>query len=176
MTLVPIIYTSLLIFSALLLFVIFVSYISYKAKGGSRKEREIRNEYSAKQIKMKNPPINVSSNIVINNNHSQMLNRIASQEYSKNIHVPSQPKVVAQTKNYEMKQASQKFISTEPTRKLNRTTIDDRISVLNTSNSYYQSSVYRKEQSKTPSHRLPDLNILNYYSDKGGSEFITLSA
>ncbi|MEW6653934.1 MAG: hypothetical protein AB1394_10760 [Bacteroidota bacterium] len=170
MTLVPIIYTSLLIFSAILLFVVIVSYISFKAKGKTKKSIELKSQVRPINVQIKPVP----SKPVVGGREAQVVRQRTSQiqytnynykEQASSSRVQQEKRVANNTEPlYSSRNSNQKKL---------RLTRDERLSIVNAPINYSQQN---QPQQRIASHRLPDLNILNYYSDKKGTEFITLSA
>lgn len=174
MTLVPIIYTSLLIFSALLLFVIIVSYISFKAKGRNGKSFEIKSQAKPNHVQMKHAHINIPSKLNAGYRAAPVVQQRTTQIQYTYKHVPSSS---AQHGKQNANNIDQMHSFKNSGQKANRLTRDERLSIVNAPINYNTQHIQQNpQQQRIASHRLPDLNILNYYSDKSGSEFITLSA
>ncbi|OGU69725.1 MAG: hypothetical protein A2499_00285 [Stygiobacter sp. RIFOXYC12_FULL_38_8] len=167
MTLVPIIYTSLLIFSSILLFVILFSYISFKAKSNLRKASELKVHVGNQNVQIRPVAIPVQhAPIIIKKgnpglvrqnpvrgeySHSRSANPVSIDDYRQN-----------QTRNS----------ITRPT----RLTREDRIVIMNDTTKLHTAKTVPSQAEQRTYQRLPDLNLLNYYSDRTDSEFITLTA
>ena len=167
MTLVPIIYTSLLIFSAILLFVILFSYISFKAKSNMRKAHELRVPLRNHNVQIRPAAISVQHTPIIIRKENPVVVRQnqVREEYSRSQSIkPSNPNDYRQyqTRNH----------SPRPT----RLTREDRIVIMNDSNKLHTDRTVPSQAEQRIFQKLPDLNMLNYYSDRTGSEFITLTA
>lgn len=158
MTLVPIIYTSLLIFSCFLLFVIIVSYISYKTKS--------REQVFSRQVKVVEEgflPLSVEPAFINNNNKPkrQIPVRIT--------HSNSPAKFKNSTVNRKSKYDSYSN-STH--------TIKNRIEILNHTENFKHSSTEDDYEAGVPSHFSDhsEINLLNFYSDIPTQDFVTLTA
>lgn len=177
MTLVPIIYTSLLIFSAILLFVLIVSYISFKAKGGDRRSIEVKRQVLQNTVQMQPAYVNIQSTPVVNYRTAQMVKQKTTQIKNSNNSNPMPSSVRASQEQYRPNNFEQKYFDRNENKRASRITREDRISILNSPISYsYKSTPHISQHTEKVSNRLPDLNILHYYSDNTGSDFITLSA
>lgn len=183
MTLLPIIYTSLLIFSAFLLFVIMISYASYKMKGGRNQVKRfdrlepqlqpIVNTVPVRRIAsvqvtqtvypQKYPLILKKNDDRINN---QYRNRGTKRIVPENQHV-NQERL---TKNISSNRLSYE--------KSARSESQSRIEIMNTSERYNQSSYYQQSPVRQPksAQSLTDVNLLNYYSDRNDTGFVSLTA
>jgi hypothetical protein len=161
MTLVPIIYTSLLIFSAVLVFVILVSYISYKAKGGNKRTHlatvPISHQHS---VHVQHAPIIIRKERPIISGNVEPRNFSHQNNYSKQVG----------KKHIEDKKISQ-YPDDGSSRRQLRQTREDRIAIMN--NTVVQKAPVSERKT---SIQLNDANLLNYYSDIPNSEFLTLTA
>jgi len=178
MTLVPIIYTSLLIFSAILLFVIIVSYISFKAKGGNNKPFNSQKHTRINQVQMKPAYVNIPSTSGIGYASAAVVHQRTSKIQATPIY--NNRPVQSAAALHNERNVSNNFVQRERERNNNQNvkkfTREERISIVNTPSNYSQPVLQSKVQTRTNTHKLPDLNLLNYYSDKNGTDFITLSA
>lgn len=167
MTLVPIIYTSLLIFSSILLFVILFSYISFKAKSSLRKGNELRVPLGNQTIQNRPVviPIQHAPIIIRKENPVVVRQNSVQAEFSR-----SQSKRAVNPNDYRQHQTGNSY--PRPT-KLTR---EDRIVIMNDTNKTHTAKVIPSHKEQRTFQQLPDLNLLNYYSDRADSEFITLTA
>lgn len=173
MTLVPIIYTSLLIFSAILLFVLIVSYISFKAKGGDKRALEVKR----KTVQIQPSYVSHQSAPVVNYKAAPIIQQKTTQLNYSSKSNPVQSSVKVNQEQLLSNKFEQKYFDRNENRKANSITREDRISILNSPISYsYKSKPLIPKHTEKISNRLPDLNMLHYYSDNTGSDFITLSA
>ena len=167
MTLVPIIYTSLLIFSAILIFVILVSYISFKTKSNLRKINELRVPVGSQSMQIRPTAISVQHAPIIIRKENPVVVRQTQvrADYSR-----SQSVNTVNPNDYRQPQTRNSY--PRPT-KLTR---EDRIVIMNDSNKLHIERTIPSLVEQRTFQRLPDLNVLNYYSDRSDSEFITLTA
>jgi len=192
MALVPIIYTSLLIFSSLLLFVIIVSYISYKAKDKNppyikSNVTEQYSEFKPANLNFNNLPakpasIQYSQSInypVINpeedqerGNFNKPIQNISRNDKTYASH--SQPirrnvKVEAYNKFQEVKGMNQK-----------PTFSRSRIKIMNDSGQFGTTPVETEfdnsHNSVSSENNLSEINLFNYYSDRQDLGLVMLSA
>ena len=193
MTLVPIIYTSLLIFSAILLFVLLVSYISYKTKARGKVSR------SAEQIPIRR--------LVLAGNTLQIHNRagktVAGQMQSARRRQCMPPAAAKKhfTQNVENRRTERHNLNTREdfvrsnqsdknyntnksytVNKGNKATQfveqQRRLEIMN-QNEKFRTMVERRSYNEDlPKHgpNLAEMNLLNYYSDNNEFEMVTLSA
>ncbi|MDP2035915.1 MAG: hypothetical protein Q8S39_02170 [Ignavibacteria bacterium] len=167
MTLVPIIYTSLLIFSAILVFVILVSYISFKTKSNLRKINELRVPVRNQSMQIRPAAIHVQHAPIIIRKENPVVvrqNQVRA-EYSR-----SQSVKPVNPNDYSQHQTRNSY--PRPT-KLTR---EDRIVIMNDSSKLHTDRTVPSQVEQITFQKLPDLNILNYYSDRADSDFITLTA
>lgn len=192
MTLVPIIYTSLLIFSTFLLFAIIVSYISYRAKSRSKLPRSIEPRPNHRLVLASNTiPINnyvknsitkqmqTSLPITINNNFSAKKHftqsvgnsnterqKSYSHEYFKKIN--EQNKVAKTDKSSTVNQRS------KTTQIIERR----RLEIMNQNENFRTIGERRSYKEDLPKQgpNLAEMNVLNYYSDNNEYDMVTLSA
>ena len=189
MSLVPIIYTSLLIFSAFLLFVIIVSYISYKAKAGERIPVHVRyadplgnriiaqpipvNNYGTfKQIPMQNslsvkPAIQYSNQMREQNSNNNYSNAVHAMQHSlkKDTQFVKENRDVLQDENYIHSSNRESY----PQKKVTKSVpMSNRLEILNRS-ANFKTSVLENDISTKRVHRYTnngDVNLLNFYSDR----------
>lgn len=165
MTLVPIIYTSLLIFSSILLFVILFSYVSFKAKSSLRKGNELRVPLGNQNIQNRPVVIPVQHSPIIIRKENPVVVRQNSVQAEF-----SHSKRTVNPNDYRQPQTRNSY--PRPT-KLTR---EDRIVIMNDSNKLHTERSVPSQVEQRTFQKLPDMNVLNYYSDRAGSEFITLTA
>ena len=193
MALVPIIYTSLLIFTALLLFVIGVSYISFKAKDkytGPAEFKEIRQNsfevrptnYNFNNLSVKPVTVQYRQSIdypIVNhaeehagknfrnslpiNIQNEAVNDFHSQQIKRNL------KVEAYDKFQEAKRINQKTTFSR-----------NRIEIMNNSVPYNNTSIESEFDNFHSSFRsrnnISEKSLLNYYSDVEDLDLVMLSA
>lgn len=154
MTLVPIIYASLLIFSVLLLFVIIISYISFKLKP----QKQLATQQSG-YIKT----VNINR---INNYQQDQIKQAKSY----------QPKsIIKETVYYSKNLDNKNNIAPvfRNTRRLEIMNINDK--KLNFSN-YNPVKFHEVKHSANKNFRITDENILNFYSDNSIKNYSSFSA
>lgn len=182
MTLLPIIYTSLMIFSAFLFFVIIVSYISFKLKGGRNQFRNSQ-QLAPVPIIAARPVRIVSSTPVLqkpvrpnyNLNHNMI---------EKNINTQIKSELRNDYNDYraaEKRQSEHANYNVAKQNPLNRNTKSasraTRIEIVNTSEKNNRPlTVDFPIRSIRSSQSLSDANILNYYSDRNDKGFVSLKA
>lgn len=159
MTLVPIIYTSLLIFSSLLLFVIVASYISFKLRPKPIAETVIRREFvrpvNINRIAQASAPRVVQST----NNNSR-------QNYSQQLPNPQ---------IHKERSINQKPLPTRVNK--GRETNTKRLEIMNTAEIFNHQNSYSDFNKVTrDSVRVSDSNILNFYSDYNDSKFSSITS
>lgn len=153
MTLVPIIYTSLLIFSGLLLFVVIASYISFKLKS--------------------------TNTLTSNNNHSQIkINRV--QNYKPQPIYYSQQNYVHTNKNEMTKNElainNKKQIYEKSNFNKTQSKTTKRIEIMNTNEKYkFNKPNNFVNNSKKENFRITDTNILDFYSDNNSRNYSTIA-
>jgi hypothetical protein len=180
MTLLPIIYTSLLLFATLLFFVLMVSYISFKvkSKGTMPGSRQIEIPQPAPIIiPAKASPARVVVRESYPLDYSKLEKRIQYQtssinNYRNEEHIrPSErkPRPIELSTRYSTNNyRSGKSSGFEKSR----------IKIVNTSehpnfSSFRETTIIPKIKS---AQGLTDMNLLNYYSDRNESGFVTLTA
>lgn len=172
MTLVPIIYTSLLIFSALFIFVIIVSFISFKIKSRS-------GGYDRREYPLNLQPVHTHvQNPVINRNYelekSRLLNDYrVKQEIAK---VQQQHRIIKVTQDVKKDDPVPRSESYQQFANPNIQKEKRRIEIMNTSQRNYS---FKNDEGDNRNLRstsnLTDLNLLSYYSDLGENKLIHLS-
>ncbi|GEM_PF-5020904 len=190
MTLVPIIYTCLLIFSSFLLFVFIISYISYKAKAVVRSSHNVK-PISKNQLTFAayTIPINYRTvEPVVKQRQSNLPTTISNNLPAKN-HI-TQNIVTRNTERQNIDQGDYN-IRSSPAEKYYK----NKRSVVNNSNTADRFIEQRRFESinetrniKTteernnyedfPKHEsnLAEMNLLNYYSDNNEYDMVALSA
>jgi len=191
MTLVPIIYTSLLIFTSFLLFAIIVSYISYRAKARSKLPHSIehipirRLVLASNTLQINNSvrrpitkqiqtglPITINNNFPAKKHFTQNLensktdrHKLYSREYFTRIN--EQNKDIKAHKTY----ANQRTKNTQiiETR---------RLEIMNQNENFRTIGERRDYREDLPKQgpNLAEMNVLNYYSDNNEYDMVTLSA
>lgn len=192
MTLVPIIYTSLMISGAVLFLVITISYIAYKAKGNSRSRNpQGQTDYRNHQItvipRTNNTrnfqtvpiPVTVKQAVTRINMEQAAMYNSRTNRYVSNIS--------NQTKSFDNKNNNQKrvgrdtysnnYTNYDGSRHSKRTT-STRIEVMNHSDRF-NTSPAKYEEIRKPvyaAQNLSELNLINLYSDNSDMKFVTLTA
>ncbi len=154
MTLVPIIYTSLLIFSAILLFVIIISYISFKLKP----QKQL--------VPLQSGFIKTVNINRINNYQQDQVNQVKSYQ-PKSI----MKETVYYSKNLDNKNHIAPVIKN--TRRLEiMNTYDKKLNINNNNPVKFQEVQY----SANKNFRITDENILDFYSDNSVRNYSSFSA
>jgi hypothetical protein len=192
MTLVPIIYTSLLIFTALLFIVILFSYLSYKAKSrGKLPKREVDFiRYSPVPVVQ---PVYVKSN-------NQVHRQVQVQPVIQTAKRPVQNKAQEQYQNPRDNSRNERRESGSQGQYLNTQNIEDknqrprsltenrekmrfqtRIEIMNESEKFRNTKVRNNPpepalKRASRSTGLSELNVLNYYSDVENTDLVSLNA
>jgi hypothetical protein len=177
MTLVPIVYTSLIIFASLLTFVIISSYIAFKAKSGSRMRPNIEEAqlgYIPRPILVNNIPLQRESN--------RVQTRLIPQNYvpKPTKTTPYQAEIKYKTMwNIESQKSKQenaprKHKSSQYSRMTKQI---DRIEIMNNTERFRRTSEF-DNVSLQPSGTISDSNLLNYYSDRADTniDFTVMNA
>lgn len=155
MTLVPIIYTSLLIFSALLLFVIIVSYISFKLKP-QRIPETVHANYQRQ----------------ININRVDHLAQIPQQ-------IKARPIIIKQEKSYENISPQKVYAENNFHKRNTYSRNTRRLEIMNTSE-YFQNLPKERYEPKYDRRKdsliITDSNIFDFYADKSNSKFSSASS
>ena len=157
---------SLLIFSAMLIFVILFSYISFKAKSNLRKASELRIPVGNQSVQIRPAAIPVHHAPIIIKKESLAVR----QNYDRTDYGRTQP--IKPSKPNDYRQNQTRNSSAKPT----RLTREDRIVIMNDTNKLNTTRIVPSQAEQRTYQKLPDLNLLNYYSDRTDSEFITLTA
>jgi len=193
MTLVPIIYTSLLIFSTFLLFVISVSYISYKTKSYGKRKKIIGEAPKPSFVMaVQNPTMHFANNRNVNlqvrtplpisvNNNLTYKNRtpikVEKRSLEKNNPVQQfQNKKINYERRYNNSRNNPNFISRNEQPKSNR---KSRIEIVNKTQNFpnrFENPGLQKESLPQYGPNLAEMNLLNYYSDNSEINMVTLSA
>jgi len=182
MTLVPLIYTSLIIFSSLLFFVITVSYLSYKVK--SRHRKKLPSERLAIPTSVINSKPIMMNNIRLENNPPQVqatrfdgLNRFEGLSKQKSGKQPimnerkenrSYTQVTVRQDYFREKEKDLPFRDNEKT-SLRAT----RLKIMNESNSFRKTSEYDRNSSQQNYDRdkMVETNLFSYYDNSQASDF-----
>jgi len=192
MTLVPIIYTSLLIFFALLLFVLFVSYISYKTKARGKVSRSVepmpirRLALAGNTLQINNSagkivarqmqttqPITIDNNFSHKKHFTQNVETRRTERHKINtredfVRSNQHDKNYNTNKSYTFNHGNKSTQFVEPRR----------LEIMN-QNEKFRTMVERKSYIEDlPKHgpNLAEMNLLNYYSDNNEFGMVTLSA
>lgn len=192
MTLVPIIYTSLLIFSSFFLFVLTVSYISYKAKVRGKLPRSIEpipnrslalagntlqiNNYTRKPIVKQ---IQTGLPITINNNFSAKKHLTQGVENSKTERQKLYSHEYFTRTNEQNKDLKTNKTSTVNQRNKTTQIIERRrLEIMNQNENFRTAGTRRNYKEGLPKDgpNLAEMNVLNYYSDNNEYDMVTLSA
>ncbi len=191
MTLVPIIYTSLLIFSSFLLLAIIVSYISYRAKARGKLPRSIEPIPTRRLVLATNTlPIDnyvrkpiakqmqTGLPITINNNFSGKKHFTQGVENSKTARQKLYPHEYLTRINEQNKNL--KANKTSPNQRNKTTQIIERrrLEIMNQNENFRtigEGRNYREDLPKLGPN-LAEMNVLNYYSDNNEYDMVTLSA
>lgn len=190
MTLVPIIYTCLLIFSSFLLFVFVISYISYKAKASVRSSKSIK-PITEHRFAMAGYTIPIDYRVA---NPSSMPRqssrpRTIRNNSSTKKHI-TQNIAVRRTENEYQDGYNLRLNQTEKYDNMKKRSVANTSS---TANQFVEAQRFEKmkqrENSRTfeertnykenlPKHNpnLAEMNLLNYYSDNNENDMVTLSA
>jgi hypothetical protein len=176
MTLVPIIYTSLIIFASFLIFVVFASYIAFRARSGNKINRsmdEMQLGYIPQQALMNHEShrresvpiqtrVNAQSYISQSNNITL---GVSAQKYNDvNIH---------EIKRTQQKEISRQKKSAKQNLRSNRQT--DRIEIMNNSEKFKRTSEFDNFPTQV-SGTISDSNLLTYYSDRSDIDFTVMNA
>ncbi len=185
MTLLPIIYTSVLIFSAFMLFVIFLSYIIYKAKSKDRVPVYLKhfdplgNRLAVQPLIMNNNIIKQTSvttsfpsqKKVIHLDPARMKNR--QDDYTQAVQVMQRGKFSRQ-RNEQVVQNENSIRKTNYKSK----PISARIEVMNNTEKYKTKFMNEESKKITVPNRYTDhgdVNLLTFYSDLSDLDFVSLS-
>lgn len=187
MSLVPIIYTSLLIFSAFLLFVIIISYISYKAKSGDRLPAHLRNHIDplGNRILLSPMPVNnynVGRPISIQSSLPVLsairTSNAVNAQYSYDNYISavnSTQRKSSHRKTYREEFRDKSY--TQTYKKQLTKSVSDRLEIMNNSERF--KTQVRESDSGNASARHytshGDVNLFNFYSDKSDLDLVTLS-
>lgn len=185
MSLVPIIYTSLLIFSAFLLFVIIVSYISFKTKTRDRVPFHLKN-YDPLGNRLAVQPLAVNNYNIVrhtaaqyvipiqSNKHSQKLERLQKEEdnYLRSVQALKkktyEAKIFSDTDKKGENEIGRNKESYQLTRSYKPIPLLNRLEIMNQSEKFKtsvreESYSIKKEKSYT-NHG--DINLFSFYSDR----------
>lgn len=189
MSLVPIIYTSLLIFSAFLLFVIIISYISYKTKSGDRIPAHLRNHIDplGNRLVLSSMPVNnynVGKPISIQSSLPVLSairsSNAANAHYSYENYISSVNST--QRRSSRSKTYLEEFQDKNNTRTYKRkstksASVSDRLEIMNNSERF-KTQVRETDSGNIKAHHYTnhsDVNLFNFYSDRSDLDFVALS-
>jgi len=186
MTLLPIIYTSVLIFSAFMIFVISLSYIIYKAKAKDRVPVYLKhldplgNRLAVQSYSMNNSVIKQTSSSVSLPPQKKIVPlspvkmKSRNDEYTQAVNVMNKEKFSRQ-RNEQVNQNENSIRKSSNKLK----PISARIEVMNNSERY-KTKVTIEENKKVTSQNSytnhGDVNLLTFYSDKSDLDLVSLSA
>lgn len=192
MTLLPIIYTSLLIFSTFLLFVLSISYIAYKAKARGKLPRSLEpilnrrlalavntspvNNYVRKPFvkqRQSNLPITINNNFSTKKHFTQDVGTRRTERHNLN---PNEDfmRLNQPEKNYNTNKSS----TVNPRNKTTQFTERRRLEIMNQNENFRTIEERKSYKEDLPKQgpNLAEMNLLNYYSDNNEYEMVTLSA
>ena len=183
---------SLLIFSAFLLFVVIVSYISYKAKSGDRVPPHLRNHIDPLGNGLVLQPATVSNSIVVRQAAPKYLAPVQSiiesqkagelkrkeDNYTKAVQTIQQ--LTNKTKIYRAAQEKNEDWRKDESRKVTRyrsTLQSSRLEIMNQSEKFRTSvqDEYRSVRRENAYTNHGDLNIIAYYSDRSDADYTSFS-
>lgn len=190
MTLVPIIYTSLIIFSAISFFVLVVSYISYKAKSRNnipsyKREAEFqRIKLAVQPVIQRNPAI-----IRVQNYGTEKLKfqrdtakHTDSDSESYNLSVQAMRRranstiLLKQSSSERHRNKEYNEDAAEKNPRGNSNQNSQRLTIINNTERF-KSSVPREAAKKETAQRLAgnsDINVFNFYSDASDMDMVTI--
>ena len=192
MTLVPIIYTSLLIFFAFLLFVLTISYLSYKAKSKSKSSHFTEPITNRRLVLAGNTlPINNRVGKPVVKQIQASLPITLNNNFPTNKHF-TQSTETRRTKRQNLNQSEDSMRSNESDKhyNTNRSTSENprnkttqlikrrRHEIMNQNENFrtVEKRISYKEDLPKHGPNLAEINLLNYYSDNNEFEMVTLSA
>lgn len=189
MSLLPIIYTSLLIFTALFVIVLFVSYISYKAKTRNEipvylKHMDLSGSMAAVQpgVQNRNNTLKQYSNSVprIITEHKTKIrtspsnnNNARKSGSSYNVAVEVMRRKEEPVNEMEMARAKKNSRKSD----YRKSTINDRLVIMNNTEKFRTTSGNEVYEERPRRHHTShnELNVLTYYSDKPDMDFTVLA-
>ncbi len=179
MTLVPIIYTSLIIFSVLLFSVIIISYLSFKMRSRNRKNLPserigmTNNLNISRPIALSGPKLNVNPLPA----HSHYNNR---PKYNDQV-IMNERKVrknsLSYTQSTNRKDSFNKNEESRPHRHNERTSLRaTRLEIMNESNSFRKTSELHSESNHQSYERdkMVEANLFSYYDNNTESDFVLM--
>jgi len=181
MTLLPIIYTSLLIFLGLLLFVIMISYISYKLKGGQNQLKR-HNQFEPQHAIASTPIRVIPSVIPAPKVVIPEYRPIKNMDSQKNTNQFREADIKKELDRSEIRRPAQLKINLDTNRngfeRFTRRENHTRLEIMNTSEKYSNKevSIAAPIRNVRTAQSLSDANILNYYSDRTDNGFVSLRA
>jgi hypothetical protein len=175
MTLVPIIYTSLIIFVSFSTFIILASYVAFKARSGNQARPSIEEPsfaYIPQPVKVNHAPIRreplkVQTRTISPSYISQQNNL----NYNKTESRPN--KVFIQ--EIRRTQKEENFRPRKSAEQNRRSRQTDRIEIMNNSEKYKRTSEFDNFLPQA-SGTISDSNLLNYYSDQADIDFTVMNA
>jgi hypothetical protein len=177
MTLVPIIYTSLIIFASLFFFIILASYIAFRAKSGNTLKPNIDEPQFAyiprpafvHSVPVRKESIQVPTRIIPQSNVS----RSTSISYKA-------PETKFNTKTISNREITESrreenIISRRSSEQKYRTRQTERIEIMNNSEKFRRTSEFDNFHVQAGG-TISDSNLLNYYSDQANIDFTVMNA
>jgi hypothetical protein len=173
MTLVPIIFTSLLIFSALFVFVIIISFISFKIKSYDKHESKNRAQFRMQPLPIKAPTLKMNS--YSEGNNSVITNNYLPPKAITNYPDPKDFRT-AQVPRFSNTQISRSEENRLNFSKTQRREDKKRIEIIKTSEKYYSAhNSDNNRNSLRSTNNLNDYSFLNYYTDLEDTPLVSLS-
>lgn len=179
MTLVPIIYTSLIIFASLLFTVIIISYLSFKVKTRNRKQPSerigvVHEVIIPKQIVLNGPKLDVNP-IPVHYSGSARANyndRIIAKDRRERKENYSYTQITDRRDPSRIKGEERQSIQRNERTSLRAT----RIEIMNESSSFRNISESNQESNHRNYNRdnIVEANLLNYYDNSTESDFVTM--
>ena len=179
MSLLPIIYTSLVLFAGILFFVLIVSYISFKLKSGGKGPRYQQLEI-AQPAPIIAPVRTVQSKVAVKESYpldySKLEKRIQYQTSSLNHYRNEVPQSQVERRPRQMERTT-RYQTNNNGFSQSRGNENSRIQIMNTSERMNNSfSVPSQKYVTKSAHGLSDMNLLSYYSDRNDNGFVSLTA
>lgn len=179
MTLVPLIYTSLIIFSSLLFFVITVSYLSYKVK--SRHRKNLPSERLAIPTSVINSKPIMMNNMKLENDSLQVqatrFDELSKQKSSKqpimNERKENRSYTQVTVRQDYFREKEKDFLSQDNEKTSLRAA---RLKIMNESNSFRKTSEYNRNSSQQNYDRdkMVETNLFSYYDNSPASDFVLM--
>jgi hypothetical protein len=188
MSLVPIIYTSLILFFGLMLILVIISYLSFKTRG---KKNPVIEAEILKQKRMMQPPKLIVNRIPQNPITYLEQNVVVSKKSGKT-KISDEPIVlpydyfnkeqrVQKSNNTIIKRNTERIYEQKRNSTLHKTMMNkSRIEVMNDNIKYRTNEVYRPDKNTSRAKYINDIskfNILSFYSDNSSeNNFVTATA